>query len=78
MDDTEPSRALEECRALCRQLLPGSSLRRAPSESDTVCVSSSDALPSFSMGAAQLAFVLRCTMHMELTRIFQLEKAEFL
>ena len=49
MDDTAPSKRLEDCRALCKQLLSGTSLRRTSTDSDTVCVGSIDSVSSFSL-----------------------------
>ena len=50
MDGSAPSEALEQCRAMCKQLMSSPSLRRTPSDSDTVCVSSIGSLSSFSLG----------------------------
>jgi hypothetical protein len=53
MSDTVPSKALEDCRTLCRRLLSGGNLRRTQSDADTVCVSSVSSLSSLSTSKPQ-------------------------
>ena len=61
MGDTVPSKALEDCRTLCRQLLSGGNLRRTQSDTDTVCVSSVSSLSSLSASKPQPSALQRNT-----------------
>jgi hypothetical protein len=73
MDDANPAQALEECRALCKQLLSGPSLRRTPSDVDTVCVSSAD--PSASFFLSEVLYSFFCKFKFPI-RFLQTNQAE--